>query len=274
MASVSSRDLNSFSSSPSTLTLSAKIELTDQINRDLADQPLQNVTEATADLTVTLADGRTITLPKIPFIGLDLMGYFHLITSSDIIELVRDLMNRIFDQLIDPIVKIVNLINSIAFSLNTFSYTTIEAGIPYLGQIKLLLMAIDALIPPGFKIKPVNLEAMNLIKTTAIPVLEFAEPVLKEISWIGSLVLCALAIPPAYSTIPVARLFHPIMNQDDLPPWERLTHKNPLFAIFLDEIAWKGSIYSTGSLIFQTKTPAALPYTPIFPVTPIIPRLA
>jgi hypothetical protein len=256
-----------------TLTLNAKIELTDQINRDLAGQPLQQVTEASAELSVTLADGRVINLPKIPFIGLDLFGYFHLITGNDIIELVRDLMNGIFDQIIDPIAKVVDLINRLSLSINTFSYTTIEAGLPYLGQIKLILMALDALIPAGFKLKPVNLEAMNIIKATAIPALEFAEPVLKEIAWIGSLVLCAVSLPPLYNTVSLARLFHPIMNQDDLPPWERLTHKNPLFAIFLDEIAWRGSIYSTGSLIFQTKTPAALPYTPIFPVVHISPHL-
>ena len=150
----------------------------------------------------------------------------------------------------------------------------IEAAIFPVSVIKLIMLAIDVLIPPGFKIKPVNLEAMKVVLGVAIPALEFAEPVLKEIAWIGSLALCALGIAPLYSTVAIARLFHPIMNQDDLPPWERLTHKNPLFSIFLDEIAWRGSIYSTGSLIFQSKMPAVLPYTPLLPIVHISPHLA
>ena len=129
------------------------------------------------------------------------------------------------------------------------------------------------MIPKGIKTKIISPEVMALIQAATIPALKFAEPVVKEIAWIGVLALCAAASPvTAYKTVSVARMFHPIVNQDDLPPWERLTHKNPLFAIFLDEIAWRGSIYSTGSLIFQTKTPAVLPYTPIFPIIHISPH--
>jgi hypothetical protein len=114
---------------------------------------------------------------------------------------------------------------------------------------------------------------MKIVQDLMTSVLEVSEPVLKEILWLGSLVACAFgSAASAYSTVTIARLLHPIMNQDDLPPWERLTHKNPLFAIFLDEIAWRGSIYATGSLIFQTKTPAVLPYSPIFPIVHIPPH--
>jgi hypothetical protein len=201
------------------------------------------------------------------------LGYFHLLTSADLIELLRSIVNSIFEKIIEPIVDIVSLISRLAISLNTYSYTTIEAAIPQISILKLLLLAIDSIIPPGFKIKPINLDALKIIQAVAVPALEKIEPVAKEIAWIGSLALCALSPPPVYSTVSVARLFHPIVNQDDLPPWERLTHKNPLFAIFLDEIAWRGSIYSTGSLIFQTKTPAVVPLTPIFPIVHVSPHL-
>jgi len=33
------------------------------------------------------------------------------------------------------------------------------------------------------------------------------------------------------------RRLHLILNQDDLPPWERLTAKNILFLLFLDDFA-------------------------------------
>ena len=234
-----------------------------------------SATTTTAEISVSLPNGLNFKLPKIPFIALDIIGYFYLLTSADLIEMLRSIVNGIFDKIINPIVQIVTLISTIATSIRTFSYTSIEASIPQISIIKLILLAIDAIIPPGFKFRPINLDAMKIIQAVAIPVLEFAEPVLKEVAWIGSLALCAFSsVTNLYSTVSIARLFHPIMNQDDLPPWERLTHKNPLFSIFLDEIAWRGSIYSTGSLIFQTKTPAFLPYTPIAPIVHVSPHLA
>lgn len=262
------------------LSLESTIASTNLINSaktaGTAQDTIETTTTAssTVALTVTLPDGKVFRLPKIPFISLDLMGYFHLLTGSDLIELVRGLFNMLFDQIIDPIAQIISIISLLSTSANTLSYTTIEASIPQISIIKLIMLAIDVLIPPGFKIKPVNLEAMKIVLAVAIPALEFAEPVLKQIAWIGSLALCAIGIAPLYSTVAIARLFHPIMNQDDLPPWERLTHKNPLFSIFLDEIAWRGSIYSTGSLIFQSKMPAVLPYTPLLPIVHISPHLA
>lgn len=229
----------------------------------------------TAEISVSLPNGLNFKLPKIPFIALDIVGYFYLLTSSDLIELIRSIINGLFDKIIEPITQIVTLVSTIATSIRTFSYTSIEAAIPQISIIKLILMAIDAIIPPGFKFRPINIDAMKIIQAVAIPVLSFSEPVLKEIAWIGSLALCAVSsVTNLYSTVSIARLFHPIMNQDDLPPWERLTHKNPLFSIFLDEIAWRGSIYSTGSLIFQTKTPAFLPYSPIFPIVHVSPHIA
>jgi hypothetical protein len=200
-------------------------------------------------VTVTLPDGTKIVLPTFPFIALDLISQFHLLTGSDIIELVRKLIHSIFDMIIAPL------------------KTTIDL-------IKLIKMTIDSKIPPAMKLQIMSPDIINLLQLSVIPALELVEPVLKEIAWIGTTALCAVASPVTnYLPVAAARMIHPIMNQDDLPPWERLTHKNPLFAIFLDEIAWRGSIYSTGSLIFQTKTPAVLPYSPTFPIMHISPHL-
>ena len=225
-------------------------------------------------VSITLADGTAIILPAFPLLALDIVGYFQLITSADIIEFVRTLMNSVFDIIISPLKIIADVISRLAISLNSFSYNIIEAAIPLISIIKLARIALDAIIPNSIKLKVISPDLFNLIQVSVIPALEAIEPVLKEVAWIGVLALCSLSSPITnYLPVSGARLIHPIMNSDDLPPWERLTHKNPLFAIFLDEIAWRGSLYSTGSLIFQTKTPAALPYTPIFPIVHISPHL-
>lgn len=39
------------------------------------------------------------------------------------------------------------------------------------------------------------------------------------------------------------RAIHPIMPMDDLPPWERLTLKNLLFVLFLDDFCHNGKMY-------------------------------
>ena len=129
--------------------------------------------------------------------------------------------------------------------------------------IKLIKMKIESEIPKGLKTKVTSPTISALIQLSILPALKFAEPVLAPTAWIGVLALCSVAPPPTYSTVLAARAVHPILNQDDLPPWERLTHKNPLFAIFLDEIAWRTSIYSTGSLIFKTKAPLTIPPIPL-----------
>jgi hypothetical protein len=232
-----------------------------------------NLNSSNISITVTMPNGKKFKLPKIPAFPIDVIAYFELLTGPDIIELVRGLFNGIFDQVMGPIVQIVNIVSAIAKSLDTYEFNVIEAGIPQVALIKLLIMKLDSLIPKGIKTKIVSPEIMALIQAATIPALKFAEPVVKEVAWIGVLALCAAASPvTAYKTVSIARMVHPIVNQDDLPPWERLTHKNPLFSIFLDEIAWRGSIYSTGSLIFQTKTPAVLPYTPIFPIIHVSPH--
>lgn len=134
-------------------------------------------------------------------------------------------------------------------------------------------MSIDANIPQSLKFKIISESALNLIQLSLIPTLRATEPILKEVAWLATLALCSTSSAiNKFSPISIARMVHPIMNADDLPIWERLTHKNPLFAIFLDELAWRGSLYSTGSLIFQSKTPAVLPYTPIFPIVDISPH--
>jgi hypothetical protein len=43
---------------------------------------------------------------------------------------------------------------------------------------------------------------------------------------------------------------NPILNQDDLPTWDRLTMKNPLYVMFLDDLAHKAKA-ATGTILGQ-----------------------
>ena len=70
--------------------------------------------------------------------------------------------------------------------------------------------------------------------TLVIPpeVLEVAMELLKKLSFIPFPVVGAAG---AFGAGPAIRLVHPLLYEDDLPPWERLNLKNMLFVLFLDE---------------------------------------
>ena len=177
----------------------------------------------------------------------------------------------VFEEILIPIATIVDIISSIAKALKTFSYNIVEAGILQINLIKLAIMKIDSEIPPGLKLMIANPLLTNIVKLGALLALEEIEPVLSPVAWIASLSLCALAPPVTFTSVATARLFHPILNSEDLPPWERLTHKNPLFTIFLDELAWKFSMNATGSLLFNSKSPGLVPLVMPLSISPINP---
>lgn len=54
----------------------------------------------------------------------------------------------------------------------------------------------------------------------------------KTVNILGSHI--PIVVLAALEQLEVARKIHPICNADDLPSWERLTLKNPLFVLFLD----------------------------------------
>lgn len=222
-------------------------------------------------LTVISKTGKRFSLPKLPLFPIDISEYLYLLTAADLIEVVRELITLIFEDILIPIATIVDVIANIAKALKTFSYNIIEAGILQINLIKLAIMKIDSEIPPGYKMMIPNPLLTNVIKLGALFALEQAEPFLSPVAWIASLSLCAIAPIGTYATVTAARLFHPILNSDDLPPWERLTHKNPLFTIFLDELAWKFSMNATGTLLFTSKSPGLIPLVMPLSVSPINP---
>lgn len=208
-------------------------------------------------VSITLPNGFQLKLPKIPTIPLDIVAYFSLLTGTDLTELIRNLLNAAIDGILVPIKSVLEPLVSILTSLKGLSYNILEAANPLISIIKLIIMAIELQIPDATKMKIANLDAINALKAAYIPVVTAAEPVLKEVAYLGAIISSAMA---GGAGVQIARIAaSPFFNQDDLPPWERLTHKNPLFAIFLDEIAWRSTLTSTGSLLFQTKMPGLYP---------------
>ena len=215
-------------------------------------------TTASSNFTnITLPGGISIKLPKIPMIPLDIVGYFALLTSTDLVELIRGLILAAIDGILKPLKDIITPILSLTRSLKDLTFNIIEAANPFVLPLKLAIMAIQLQIPNSVKLRLANFDAISAIKAAYIPVAKATEPVLKEVSYLAAIAACAFGSRPGVQLARVAA--SPFFNQDDLPPWERLTHKNPLFAIFLDEIAWRGSLVSTGSLIFKTKMPGLYP---------------
>ena len=228
-----------------------------------------STTKSSNYVSIKLPNGFNIKLPKIPLLPLDIVSYFALLTATDLVELIKGLLNTAIDGILEPLKTIVGPILSLTKSLKDLSFTIIDSANPYILPIKLALMLIQLEIPNSSKLKLANLEAINLLKAAYIPVITFAEPVVKEVAYLVSLLACGFGGTPG---VQVARIASsPFFNQDDIPPWERLTYKNPLFIIFLDELAWRGSINSTGTLLFKTKMPSI--YPPFVPTILIDPGM-
>ena len=253
------------------LTVSLEIVGVAGSNSTIAVDTNGNPILKTVVLTVISKTGKKFSLPKLPLFPIDISQYLYLLTAADLIEVVRELITLVFEEILIPIATIVDIISSIAKALKTFSYNIVEAGILQINLIKLAIMKIDSEIPPGLKLMIANPLLTNIVKLGALLALEEIEPVLSPVAWIASLSLCALAPPVTFTSVATARLFHPILNSEDLPPWERLTHKNPLFTIFLDELAWKFSMNATGSLLFNSKSPGLVPLVMPLSISPINP---
>jgi hypothetical protein len=202
-------------------------------------------------LQITLPNGKKVKLPVFPDLPLDLLKYFSLLSSPDIISFLKKLILSALDSILDPISAIVRPILSLVPSGSWESLSILDLANPLTAIIKTIKKKIKDALGKGLKVNLLNLEIYPIILAVALPVLENLEKYLKEIAYLGTAVLCSTG----GAGVQIARLAHPIFNQDDLPPWERLTRKNPLFAIFLDEFLHKSTIMSLGTLVFSTKLP-------------------
>ena len=71
--------------------------------------------------------------------------------------------------------------------------------------------------------------ASSILKTALLPIV--SNPV-------AGLLVAGAGVT---NTTDLIRKIHPILSADDIPPWERLTMKNPLFLLFLDEFNSAGA---------------------------------
>lgn len=122
-----------------------------------------------------------------------------------------------------PIIKVADGVKSVKGA----SKTIIDEAFPLLkakAEAKALIKSRTKMID---LVEAVDDAAVAVILKTAMPVLD------KAMRIPGSHIpVAALA---ALDQVGKARMIHPISNQDDLPSWDRLTLKNPLFVIFLDK---------------------------------------
>lgn len=136
-----------------------------------------------------------------------------------------------------------NVILSAQIDLNS----KVQVFTKIVSKIKSVNGASKTIIDEGFPVLKIKAEANAVIKS-----LKKRSDLLNVVddSLIKSLMLTtmpafdkAMKLPGSHIPIMVlaalekvnnARKYHPIMNQDDIPSWERLTVKNPLFVIFLD----------------------------------------
>ena len=200
---------------------------------------------------ITLPNGKVLKLPLFPDLPLDMLAFFGFMMNTDVISFFKNLINAALDSILEPISQIVIPILNLIPSGSWSSLTPLDLVNPIGAIIKQIKLAIQEAIAKGLKVSNINMDVYPIFLVTALPVFEKLEVALKEIAFMGTAVLCSTGGPGVL----VARQFHPIFNQDDLPPWERLTRKNPLFAIFLDEILHRSTHMSLGTLIFKTKFP-------------------
>jgi len=164
------------------------------------------------------------------------------LSSADLKALLKNQIDSVFNSVVDPIKPLFKLVDSIP-SKKGVSKSIFDAAIPPLNIKAEINAAIKAAIPASSLMMIIDMKALSGIVKNVLPTLE---PIYKfPLSFIVVSGACAL---PAPAGPLAARMLHPVFNQDDLPPWERLSISNPLFVIFVDEVISKAAD-STGIIL-------------------------
>ena len=131
---------------------------------------------------------------------------------------------------IKPFYKLVSVAKSAkGIDLNILE-KAVFSTVPYGTVIKTVYTAKGLL-----KMKKSNSSTQFRINDAALKsAIKLINPVLKPIVS-SPIVYPLVAAAGVANQIEGIRLMHPILNQDDIPPWERLTAKNILLLAFIDE---------------------------------------
>lgn len=161
------------------------------------------------------------------------------INPNDLKEFIKtfiDSMDDVIEEEIKPFFDKLKLFkNAKGIDLNKLEKKAFEIT-PY-GPVLKKLFEAKSLIK-------MNLKKPNFQSIMDVEAIKSASKILKtSINPIVSnpLGYAVVAGAGAIENLDSIRKLHPILNQDDIPPWERLTMKNLLFLVFLDEFLYNGA---------------------------------
>jgi len=155
------------------------------------------------------------------------------INSKDIKAMIKSFVETNIDSLADVLQSAYTLVE-IAKSAKGVDLNVLENAVfnvPPYGKVSEILFIAKGLLKMNL---PNSLGYSNIDLAALKPALILIKPLLLPIvsSPAASVLVAAAGMAEQLDTI---RLLHPILNEDDIPPWERLSLSNLLFLIFLDE---------------------------------------
>ena len=151
---------------------------------------------------------------------------------------------ELISTLLDPLQSLFKLINLLKGVKGAFT-ALFDMTNPFLKIYKMIKEALERSLPTPAFIKTVN----QLILLAQLEILKVMDKATKNLPDIAVYLPIAAGQSLGLGNILRAGT-HPILNQDDLPTWDRLSMKNPLYAMFLDDLAHKAKA-STGSILGQ-----------------------
>lgn len=155
------------------------------------------------------------------------------INSKDIKAMIKSFVETNIDSLEDKL-KVPYKLVEIAKSAKGIDLNVLEKGVfnvPPFGKVVEAAFIAKGLIkmnlPNSLGYSTVDLDVLK-------PALALIKPVLTPIvsSPVAYILVAAAGVT---NNLDMIRKLHPVLNEDDIPPWERLTLKNILFLVFLDE---------------------------------------
>jgi len=163
----------------------------------------------------------------------DIENNFSSLNPEDISsELELKLLNSLdkVSNVLEPAYKLINLLKSAKGINLTPAEIKSFLSLPF-GPIDFAKFSAEAILkinsPTSSSVSTFDLDSLESAKKLIDPVVS---PIMDNPV---SFIIAAGAASTGLADI--QRQLHPVMNADDLPPWERLSSKNFLFVLFLDE---------------------------------------
>ena len=163
----------------------------------------------------------------------DLENNFNSLDSTDLKSELESKILNLLDSLIniiDPFYKALSILKSTkGINLTTDQLTSFVT--PPFGPIDFVKFTAESLIKIN---SPVSADTVTFDLSSLDQAKKLIEPVVAPImdnpvSFIITVAAASVGIAD------IQRQLHPVLNADDIPPWERLSSKNFLFVLFLDE---------------------------------------